>query len=106
MLLRAAYEHVLCVLGGLNGVHMSVLRSAVCAHSSMLLFTCKHGTSWSSSSSELRLKHCRVKQGKLLISKIIGLLRPAISLIIMKASLQFSNYYSMLILFLSNKEGH
>lgn len=44
--------------------------------------------------------------GNLLLSKIIGLLHPVISLIIMKASLQFSNYYSMPILFLSNKEEH
>lgn len=44
--------------------------------------------------------------GNLLLSKIIGLLQSVMLLIIMKASLQFSNYYSMLILFLTNKENH
>lgn len=44
--------------------------------------------------------------GNLLLSKIIGLLHPVIWLIVMKASLQFSNYNSMSILFLSNKEEH
>lgn len=52
------------------------------------------------------LQHIAEGWGNLLLSKIIGLLHPVISLIIMKASLQFSNYYSMPILFLSNKEEH
>lgn len=87
--------------------------SAVWAHSSMLVFTCKRG-GWSGRDRVslacpcgMRLhilQHIAEGWGNLLLSKIIGLLHPAISLIIMKASLQFSNYYSMPILFLSNKE--
>lgn len=52
------------------------------------------------------LQHIAEGWGNLLLSKIIELLHPVISLIIMKASLQFSNYYSMPIMFLSNKEEH
>lgn len=91
--------------------------SAVWAHSSMLVFTCKRGrevgeTEFAVSLSVhvgMRLhilQHIAEGWGNLLLSKIIGLLHPVISLIIMKASLQFSNYYSMPILFLSNKEEH
>lgn len=51
-------------------------------------------------------QHIAEAAGKLLLSKIIGLLHPVMLLIIMKASLQFSNYYSIPILFLSIKEKH
>lgn len=52
------------------------------------------------------LQHSAEARGKLLLSKIIGLLHPVIWLSIMRASLQFSNCYPLLIPFLSNKEGH
>lgn len=92
--------------------------SAVWAHSRMLVFTCKRGRDrvgdWKFAFSLVcpcgmrlhLLQHIVERWGNLLLSKIIGLLHRVISLIIMKASLQFSNYYSMLILFLSNKEEH
>lgn len=51
-------------------------------------------------------QHSAEARGKLLLSKIIGLLHPVIWLSIMRASLQFSNCYPLLIPFLSNKEGH
>lgn len=114
-----ACAHVcLCAYPGGPKWHSYVsVCSAVWAHSSMLVFTCKRGMKW----DRQRLQfHWYVHVGRgytswntlwegwgnMLLSKIIGLLHPVILLSIMKASLQFSNYYSMPILFLSNKEEH
>lgn len=94
----------------LNGVHMSVY---VQLSENTQACWCLHVRGGETETESLPfgmglhiLQHIAVGWGNLLLSKIIELLHPVISLIIMKASLQFSNYYSMPIMFLSNKEEH
>lgn len=106
------------VSGGSKWCSYVSVCTAVRAHSSMLVFTCKKGMKWEPERERERgfaiwvVCPCGLRfqtaegWGNLLLSKIIGLLHPVISLIIMKASLQFSNHYSMPFLFLSNKEEH
>ena len=107
----------MCMSGGPKWRSCAGVCSAVWAHSSMLVFTCEGATEEEKENFAISavgscgmsfhvLQHTAEGRGNLLLSKIIGLLHSVILLIIMKASLLFSNYYSMPILFLPNKEEH
>lgn len=100
-----------CVFMCANGVHMSVYVQ-LSEHTQACWCLHVRGVVAVSPGCPCRMRlhipaqHIAEGWGNLLLSKIIGLLHPAIALIIMRAALQFSNYYSMPILFLSNKMEH
>ena len=116
ILLNYLYVVEVCVrvclyacLVALNGVHMSV---CVRPSEHTQACWCLHvGEGWCGTDRGPWAEVTHPAQtarrwGNLPLSKIIALLHPVISLSIMTASSQFSNYYSEPILFLSNKDEH